>query len=112
MTWKVFAQRRLKRERNIIGGNLFFSFGSLGRARQGAGDGISEVALEVDKELGTYWGWLPRGGAHPIYISDSEEEVGSLFSGGDFTSRIEDAVRAGRGQVLQLSVKQIREVEW
>ncbi len=110
MTWKLYAQRRLKREQRLIGGNVFYAFGNLARAMQGAGDGVSEVELEIDNELGTYWGWLPRSGDRPYYIADSEEALAVEFSDGDRTNQIEDAVKCGRGKVVRLSVKELAEV--
>jgi hypothetical protein len=110
VTWKVYAQRRLKREQNLIGGNVFYAFGSLSRAMQGAGDGVSQVELEEDNQLGTYWGWLARGGDRPYYISDSKESLAAEFSGGDRTRRIEDSVNYGCGRILRLSVKELAEV--
>lgn len=108
----MHAQRRLKREQRMIGGNSFYAFGSLARAMQGAGDGVSQVELEIDKELGTYWGWLPRFSPNPIFISDSPEALAIEFSGGDRTQQIDDAVKCGRGQIVQLSVKELAEVSW
>ncbi len=110
MSWKLYAQRRLRRERNIIGGNLFYAFGTLARAHQGAGDGVSEVEIDVDRHLGTYWGWLPRNGERPLYICDSQEDLAVAFSCGDRTRQIQDAVRCGRGQILQLHARTIQDV--
>ena len=108
----MHAQRRLKREQRIIGGNLFYAFGSLSRAMQGAGDGVSEVELEIDVERGTYWGYLPRNGSAPIYISDSPEALAVEFSGGDRTRQIDDSVKFGCGVIVRMSVKELAEVAW
>jgi hypothetical protein len=110
--WKLHAQRRLKREQKALGGNIFYAFGTLARAQQGAGDGVSEVELEVDKELGTYWGWLPRNGERPLYISDSPGDLEIAFSCGDRTKQLNDAIGCGRGQIVQLRVKEMAEVAW
>jgi hypothetical protein len=112
VTWNVYAQRRLKREQTLIGGNKFYRFGTLKRAKQGSGDGVSEVELEIDNQLGTYWGWLPTRGAGPIYVTDSVEDMKAMFSAGDMTNRVEDAVRQGLGQIVRLSVKELAEVSW
>jgi hypothetical protein len=110
VTWVLHAQRRLKREQKLIGGNKFYAFGTLVRAQQGSGDGVSRVELEIDSRWGTYWGWLPRNGEHPLYVTDTLENLSMLFSGGDMTKRIEDSEKAGLGRVVRLSVKELAEV--
>lgn len=109
MTWVLYAQRRLKREQKFIGGNVYYAFGSLSRANQGAGDGVSQVELTVDDD-GAYWGWLPRFSPHPMYVCDSEDSLAIAFSCGDRTKQIHDAARCGRGKIVRLSVKELEEV--
>lgn len=105
----MHAQRRLKREQKLIGGNLFFSFGSLARANRGAGDGVSEVQVEVDKH-GTYWGWIPRLGIMPIYITDSEVDLAAFYASGDMTRDIDADQKAGLGQIVQLYVRELKAI--
>jgi hypothetical protein len=103
----MYAQRRLKREQNMIGGNLFFAFGSVVRANRGAGDGVSEVQVEID-ERGTYWGWIPRLGIAPIYITDSEVALAAFYASGDMTRDISADEKAGLGQIVQLHVRETK----
>lgn len=103
----MYAQRRLKREQKLIGGNVFFSFGSLFRANRGAGDGVSEVQVKED-EHGAYWGWLPQLGVIPIYITDSEVDLAAYYASGDMTRDIQADEKAGLGRVLQLHVREIK----
>jgi hypothetical protein len=110
VTWVLYAQRRLKREQKQIGGNRFYAFGTLARARQGFGDGVSRVELEIDNQLGTYWGWLPLRGEVPIYVTDSKENLEMLYSEGDLTRKIQDASSAGLGKIVRLSAKELAEV--
>lgn len=105
----MYAQRRLKREQKMLGGNVFYYFGSMVRARRGAGDGISEVEVSIDLNFGNYWGWLPIRGAAPIYISDSELDLAAAYSLGDGTRQIKLAEANGLGQIVRLHVKQLVE---
>jgi len=102
VTWRMHAQRRKKREQSLIGGNLFFGFGSESRAGAADGDGLSAVEL-IEDPFGNYWGWLPDRIAYPIYISDSEDAVVVRYQSGDTTRDIS----TGQGRIVRLAVREL-----
>lgn len=103
----MYAQRRPKREQRMLKGNLFYCFGNRTRAEQGSGDGVSEVEVSVDPTFGSYWGWIPRLGDAPIYISDCENDLIRTYSQGDLTRSIDRDQAAGLGRVVRLYVKEL-----